>query len=62
MVNEFVYDGKNTEKPQSQSIFDALRAIKENRCQECGMQAKGFVYRGKLAIYYCKECLHEHHG
>jgi len=59
MANDFTHDGENAGKIQTQNIHEALRAIKENQCEKCGTQAKGFVYRGKTAIYYCKDCLHE---
>ena len=58
MTNGFTPEEENTGRTQTQSIQEALRAIKENQCQKCGTQAKGFVYQGKLAMYYCKECLH----
>jgi len=59
MVNDFARDGENVGRIQTQNIHEALRAIKENQCQKCGTQAKGFVYRGKALTYYCKECLPE---
>ena len=36
---------------------DAIRAIKDQHCQQCGSQARGFIYRKMLPIYYCRECL-----
>jgi len=59
MANDFTHDEENAGRTQTQNIQEALRSIKENRCQKCGTQAKGFVYRGKSAMYYCKECLDE---
>lgn len=59
MANDFTHDEGNAGRTQTQNIQEALRAIKENRCQKCGTPAKGFVYRGKLALYYRKECLDE---
>ena len=47
---------------QIQDIHSALLAIKDNQCQKCGTQAKGFVYRKNLPVYYCKKCLHEKFG
>lgn len=47
---------------QIQSLHNALRAIKDNQCQKCGTQAKGFVYRKKLPVYYCKRCLYDEFG
>jgi late competence protein required for DNA uptake (superfamily II DNA/RNA helicase) len=44
---------------QIQNIHSALLAIKDNQCQKCGTPAKGFVYRRKLPVYYCKKCLYE---
>ena len=42
------------------SISRAMRAIKDERCCECGRQAKGLVYRGQAVSYYCKRCLHRY--
>jgi|GEM_PF-2101277 len=42
------------------SVSQAMRAIKDERCCECGRQAKGLVYRGRTVDYYCKRCLHEY--
>ena len=45
---------------ESISINQAMKEIKHERCCKCGRQAKGLVYRGQVANYYCKKCLHEH--
>ena len=37
----------------------ALRAIKDHVCVKCGAQAKGFVYREQLPVYYCRHCLRD---
>ena len=42
------------------SASQAMRAIKNEQCCQCGRQAKGLVYRGQTAVYYCKKCLHEY--
>ncbi len=44
----------------SMSVSQAMRAIKDERCCECGRQAKGLVYRGQTVTYYCKKCLHKY--
>ena len=38
-------------------VTDAIRVIKDNHCEKCGNQAKGFVFRKTLPIYYCRKCL-----
>ncbi|MFQ6042128.1 MAG: hypothetical protein ACE5PV_14825 [Candidatus Poribacteria bacterium] len=47
---------------QIRNIHIALQAIKDNKCQKCGTQAKGFIYRRKLPVYYCKKCLYQEFG
>ena len=42
------------------SASQAMRAIKDKRCCECGRQAKGLVYRQQSINYYCKKCLHDY--
>ena len=42
------------------TINQAMRSIKDEKCCKCGRQAKGLVYRGQAAMYYCKDCLHDH--
>ena len=41
-------------------IAQAMKAIKDERCCECGKKAKGLVYREQSVFYYCKECLHKY--
>ena len=43
-------------------ITDAIRVIKDNDCEKCGDQAKGFVFRKMLPIYYCRKCLRQELG
>ncbi len=43
----------------SLKITDSIRAIKNQVCEECGTQAKGFVYRKAHPIYYCHKCLRD---
>jgi hypothetical protein len=45
---------------EAMSIDQAMKAIKDEKCCECGRQAKGLVYRGRIASYYCKKCLHKY--
>lgn len=40
-------------------ITDAIREIKEQHCDTCGHQAKGFTYRKMLLTYYCRKCLRQ---
>ena len=40
-------------------ITDAIRIIKDQHCEACGSQAKGFTYRKMLATYYCRKCLRQ---
>ncbi|MDE0043886.1 MAG: hypothetical protein OXT74_17725 [Candidatus Poribacteria bacterium] len=40
-------------------ITDAIREIKEQHCETCGHQAKGFTYRKTLLTYYCRKCLRQ---
>lgn len=42
------------------SVSQAMKAIKDEQCCECGRQAKGLVYRRQAVSYYCKRCLHKH--
>lgn len=42
------------------NLSQAMRAISDQKCCECGKQAKGLVYRGRSAEYYCKKCLHDY--
>lgn len=42
------------------SISQAMKAIKDEKCCECGKKAKGLIYRGRDVSYYCKDCLHEY--
>lgn len=42
------------------SVSQAMRAIKNETCCQCGRQAKGLVYRGQAVSYYCKKCLHKY--
>lgn len=44
------------------SISQAMKAIKNERCCECGKMAKGLIYRGQTVNYYCKKCLHHYTG
>jgi hypothetical protein len=37
-----------------------MRAIKDEKCCECGKRAKGLIYRGRTVDYYCKKCLHDY--
>ena len=58
-----VFDSENSiEATQIQNAHSALQAIKDNHCQKCGTQAKGFIDRRKLPVYYCKKCLYEEFG
>ncbi len=40
-------------------VTDAIRDIKEQHCDTCGNQAKGFTYRKMLLTYYCRKCLRQ---
>jgi tRNA(Ile2) C34 agmatinyltransferase TiaS len=42
------------------SINQAMKAMKNEQCCECGRKAKGLVYRGDAVLYYCKKCLHRY--
>ena len=42
------------------NISQAMRAIKDEKCCECGKRAKGLIYRGRTVSYYCKKCLHDY--
>ncbi len=42
------------------SVVQAMKEIKNEKCSQCRRQAKGLVYRGQTAVYYCKRCLHEY--
>ena len=42
------------------SMNQAMKAIKDEKCCECGRKAKGLIYRGQTVNYYCKECLHKY--
>jgi uncharacterized paraquat-inducible protein A len=42
------------------SVSQAMKAIKDEKCYECGRQAKGLVYRRQAVSYYCKRCLHKY--
>jgi len=62
MITDVFNPENSIEATQIQTVHTALRAIKDNQCQKCGTKAKGFIYRRKLPIYYCKECLYEEFG
>ena len=40
-------------------VTEAIREIKEQHCDTCGNQAKGFTFRKMLLTYYCRKCLHQ---
>ena len=40
-------------------ITDAIHIIKDQNCEACGSQAKGFTYRKMLPTYYCRKCLRQ---
>ncbi len=42
------------------NMSQAMKAIKNERCCECGKRAKGLIYRGHTVNYYCKKCLSEY--
>lgn len=42
------------------NISQAMRAIKDQKCCECGKQARGLIYRGTSVQYYCKKCLDDY--
>lgn len=42
----------------SSKMTQAIHVIKDQRCEKCGTQAKGFVYRKAHPTYYCRKCLH----
>ncbi len=52
-------EDSNIGTAQTLSLHKALQTIKEHQCYRCGIPAKGFVYRNRLPIYYCKNCLDE---
>ena len=43
----------------SSKVTEAIHVIKDQSCEKCGTQAKGFVYRKALPIYYCRKCLRD---
>ena len=43
----------------SSKVAEAIHGIKDQRCEKCGTQAKGFVYRKAQPIYYCRKCLRD---
>ena len=43
----------------SSKVTEAIHVIKDQRCEKCGTQAKGFVYRKAHPIYYCRKCLRD---
>ena len=43
----------------SSKVTEAIHVIKDQSCEKCGTQAKGFVYRKARPVYYCRKCLHE---
>lgn len=45
---------------KSMTINQAMKAIKTEKCSECGRKAKGLVYSESAVNYYCKRCLHEY--
>ena len=40
-------------------VTDAIREMKEQHCDTCSHQAKGFTYRKMLLTYYCRKCLRQ---
>ena len=40
-------------------ITDAIRDMKEQHCDTCGSQAKGFTFRKTILTYYCRKCLRQ---
>ena len=42
------------------SVSQAMKAIRDEQCCECGRKAKGLVYRNQSVSYYCKRCLHKY--
>ena len=40
-------------------ITDAIRDMKEQHCDTCGNQAKGFTFRKTIPTYYCRKCLRQ---
>ena len=43
----------------SSKVTKAIHVIKDQTCEKCGTQAKGFVYRKAIPIYYCRKCLRD---
>ena len=43
----------------SSKVTEAIHVIKDQSCEKCGTQAKGFVYRKAQPIYYCRKCLRD---
>ena len=39
------------------NITQAMKSISSEKCNKCGSQAKGLVYRKQAVTYYCKRCL-----
>jgi late competence protein required for DNA uptake (superfamily II DNA/RNA helicase) len=42
------------------NITQAMKFISSEKCNKCGSQAKGLVYRNQAVTYYCKRCLRKH--
>jgi len=42
------------------NINQAMQAIKNEYCCECGKRAKGLIFRRHTVHYYCKKCLSEY--
>ena len=42
------------------NITQAMKSISIEKCNKCGSQAKGLVYRKQAVTYYCKRCLRKH--
>ncbi|HIE30530.1 TPA: hypothetical protein EYP66_25000 [Candidatus Poribacteria bacterium] len=62
MITDIFHPEDDMRATQIQDIRIDLQAIKDNRCQKCGTQAKGFIYRKKLPVYYCRRCLYREFG
>jgi hypothetical protein len=62
MITDIFNPGDGMRATQIQDMHIDLQAIKDNQCQQCGTQAKGFIYRRKLPVYYCKKCLYQKFG
>lgn len=45
--------------PQFAVLSRALNDIKEHVCAKCGAKAKGFAYRHRVPVYYCRQCLRD---